>query len=534
MERYYDIVAGNTLLGALYAYPTLFDTQEAQALSEGDFSDPIAKVAYGIMYNLFAIGHTKFTTGVVESYIQGKPSIYNFYNTEIQIGEETYKQGEYYFSKLHEVGDATMFAPSFDKVKKMTLLRNLERNGVSVKEFYDWDAKNEKVVEFQNTWLDKVSVKEIADQVSDKISILMSSASSGADRISAHAGDGLKNLVESFEDSPDFGSPFPIPSLNTVTRGARLGKFYLRSAPTGGGKSRLMMADACHMAFDQIYDQKKRTWIPNGIKEGALFISTELDIEELQTLALSYITGINEDTILDGKLNKDDKEIVAKGIELIENSPLYFEVIPDFSIQEIEAAIRVYYREKDCKFFFFDYIHTSMKFLAEISSIANGMKLREDQILFMLSTSLKNLANNLHVFIESGTQVSGNWMEEELNQNLLRGSKAVADRLDVGMISTKVRPIDEAAVEEFVLKGYEKPNYIISFYKVRRGKYAGTKLWCNADLGTCRVKGLFLTDSNNILIPIDETTINVKKQAEKEIAYRDKKEGANKFKNSAF
>ena len=188
-----------------------------------------------------------------------------------------------------------------------------------------------------------------------------------------------------------------------------------------------MMADACHMAFDQISDQKKRTWIPNGIKEGALFISTELDIEELQTLALSYITGINEDTILDGKLNKDDKEIVAKGIELIENSPLYFEVIPDFSIQEIEAAIRVYYREKDCKFFFFDYIHTSMKFLAEISSIANGMKLREDQILFMLSTSLKNLANNLHVFIESGTQVSGNWMEEELNQNLLRGSKAVAD-----------------------------------------------------------------------------------------------------------
>ena len=68
-----------------------------------------------------------------------------------------------------------------------------------------------------------------------------------------------------------------------------------------------------------------------------------------------------------------------------------------------------------------------MKFLAEISSIANGMKLREDQILFMLSTSLKNLATNLHVFIESGTQVNGDYLEGELTQNLLRGAKSIAD-----------------------------------------------------------------------------------------------------------
>lgn len=181
------------------------------------------------------------------------------------------------------------------------------------------------------------------------------------------------------------------------------------------------MGDACHMAFDKIYDQKKRAWIPNGIKEGALFISTELDIEELQTMALAYITGINEDIILDGKLNDDDMEIVEEAIRMMNDSPLYFELIPDFSISEIESTIRMYYREHDCKFFMFDYIHTSMKFLAEISSIANGMRLREDQILFMLSTSLKNLANSLGVFIESGTQVSGNWMEDELNQNLLRG-----------------------------------------------------------------------------------------------------------------
>lgn len=534
MERYYDRATSNMLLGALYAYPALFETQEAQALGEGDFADPMTKVAFSIMYNLFSIGHSKFSEGIIESYIQGKPSIYNFYNKEIDTPEGKQRQGDFYFSKLREVGDPTLFKPSFDKVKKLTLLRNLERNGVSVKEFYDWDSENNKLIEAQNNWLEKTSLKDIADTVSDKISQIMAGSTNGSERVAAQAGDGLRSLIESFSETPDFGSPFPISTLNTITRGARLGKFYLRSAPTGGGKSRLMMADACHMAFDQLYNQKTQKWEENGIQEGALFISTELEIDELQTLALAYLTGIEEDLILDGRLDDDQKAVVAQGIEIMENSPLYFELIPDFSIQDIETTIRSYYREHDCKFFFFDYIHTSMKFLAEISSIANGMKLREDQILFMLSTSLKNLATNLHVFIESGTQVNGDYLEGELTQNLLRGAKSIADRVDVGVIATKVRPIDEAIVEELVANGYKRPNYIMSFYKIRRGKYAGTKLWCNANLGTCRVEPLYLTDSMNEVIPIDKTTINVKKQAERELRYRDKRSGSNDFKNSAF
>lgn len=289
------------------------------------------------------------------------------------------------------------------------------------------------------------------------------------------------------------------------------------------------------MAFDQIYDTRSGKWIDNGIKEGALFISTELDIEELQTLALAYVTGINEDIILDGKASDPQKEVLMKGIEILETSPLYFELIPDFSIQEIEATIRRYYREEDCKYFFFDYIHSSLKFIEEISSITNGMKLREDQILFMLSTSLKNLANKLHIFIESGTQINGNYLEAtELNQNLLRGSKAISDRVDVGEISLKPRPIDEPIIDEFVATGLPKPNYIISFYKIRRGKYAGTKLWCRADLGTCRVEGLFLTDSFNEPIPIDKTTINVVNRKDKNLQLRDKRMKTNEYRESAF
>jgi hypothetical protein len=43
----------------------------------------------------------------------------------------------------------------------------------------------------------------------------------------------------------------------------------------------------------------------------------------------------------------------------------------------------------------------------------------------MLSTALKDIANDLGVFVMSATQLNGNWQEFKgiRNQNLLRGSK---------------------------------------------------------------------------------------------------------------
>ena len=422
MTRLYKTQEANMLLGALYVQPSLFDNPKMTALSEADFSNKLHKVAYSIMANLYAVGHSKFNLGIIEAYINGRPSLSNFFYKEMELeDDDKVPQGEYYFEKLAEHGEPTTFEPAFDIVKKMSLLRQLDKNGVDVKKFYDWDAEEQKLISYQENWLEKTSLKDIANEISDSIAEVIAQTTISSSAESAQAGDGLRGLLASFKESPDYGSPSPIDMMDSITRGDRLGKFYLYSAPTGGGKSRIMMSRACFAAFDTYYDQSKREWVDNGIQEGSLFISTELDIEECQTMALAFLTGIDEEIILDGRFDKWQEEILLEAIEIMEKAPLYFEVIPDFSIQEIESTIRHYYREKDIKHVRFDYIHSSMKFLAEISSITNGMKLREDQILFMLSTKLKDLANQLHIFMESGTQVNGNWQEEELNQNLLRG-----------------------------------------------------------------------------------------------------------------
>ena len=61
----------------------------------------------------------------------------------------------------------------------------------------------------------------------------------------------IDELLEDLKENPEIGYPLFGHYVNTITKGARLKKFYLRSAATGVGKSRSMIADACYIACDK-------------------------------------------------------------------------------------------------------------------------------------------------------------------------------------------------------------------------------------------------------------------------------------------
>lgn len=94
------------------------------------------------------------------------------------------------------------------------------------------------------------------------------------------AGFEIRDLIENLKENPEVGVPLYGNLINTVTRGARLTKFYLRSAPTGMGKSRSMIADACYIGCNMIYD-KNFGWLHNGIAEPVLYITTEQKLDEV-------------------------------------------------------------------------------------------------------------------------------------------------------------------------------------------------------------------------------------------------------------
>ena len=320
-------------------------------------------------------------------------------------------------------------------------------------------------------------------------------------------------MIEKFKEHPEVGVPLYGNLINTVTRGARLKKFYLRSAATGVGKTRSMIADACNLGCNKIYDETFG-WIKNGTAEPVLFITTEQELEEIQTMMLAFLSNVNEEHIINGEYDGDEEDRVMFAAKLLKDSPIYIEELPDFSLQDVENKIKKNIRDHDVKYIFHDYIHTSIKILEEIQKRSGGIKLREDNILFILSNKLKDICNQYGVFIESATQLNGDWKDAKIpDQNLLRGAKAIADKIDYGSILLNVTQEDLDALGTILSSNlFEQPTIKLSVYKNRRGRFKGVILWCKADLGCCRIQPMFCTTYDYEMVSIDNIKIIVEEE----------------------
>jgi replicative DNA helicase len=269
-----------------------------------------------------------------------------------------------------------------------------------------------------------------------------------------------------------------------------------------------MIADACNIGCNKIYDEIFG-WIKNGTAEPTLYITTEQEKEEIQTMMLAFLSDVDEDHILYGRYEGDEEDRVREAAKILSESPIYIEELPDFSLKDIEDKIKKNIRDHDVKYVFHDYIHTSLKILEEITRRSGGVKLREDNILFMLSIRLKDLCNQHGIFIMSATQLNGDYQEAKTpDQNLLRGAKAIADKVDYGSILLGVKEEDLVALENILSANtFDKPNLKLSVYKNRRGRYKGIILWCKANLGTCRVKPMFATTYDYEILSMEDIKI---------------------------
>lgn len=499
-SKYIDTPSIVQVIGCVYKTPQLLDYSDKYTLTEEDFPDQFHKIVFGTIFKLHELGSERITVNNVLDYLSSRPK-----SEAIFIKQK----GEEWLLKAAENAETSAFDYYYNRVKKMTLLRAFDSYGIDVSDIYDPDnIVDIKKKQLQEDQLDNSSLETIVQKVQDKIDQIMATYVDDEWGEAIQAGDGIESLIIDLEKSPEVGVPLYGPLINTVTRGARLKKFYLRSAPTGVGKTRGMIADACYIACNRIYDDVFG-WIKNGICEPTLYITTEQEKGEVQTMMLAFLANVNEEHILNGKYEGDERERVFEAAKILHNSPLYIEILPDFSLQDVENKIKKNIRDHDVKYIFHDYIHTSLKILEEISRRSGGVKLREDSILFMLSIRLKDICNKYGIFIMSATQLNADYQTSETpDQNLLRGAKSIADKIDVGMVLLPATQDDIENLSQILTNNaFDKPSLKLSVYKNRRGRYKGIYLWCKADLGTCRVKPMFATTYNYEIIQIDNLKI---------------------------
>ena len=506
-SKYVDPTAITQVIGCVYNTPQLLDFTDRYTITDEDFVDEFHRIVFGAIYKIHELGAQKITLENISDFLSSRPK----YEAIFKVNK-----GEEWLLKVSENAKPLSFDYYYGRLKKMSLLRAYDRYGIDVSFIYDPDnILDTEKKQLQEDNLDNSSLEHIAQLIDDRIEQIKYEYVNDVEGVAVQAGDGIFELLDDLEQHPIAGSPLYGPLINTVTRGARLKKFYLRSAATGVGKTRSMIADSCYIACNKIYDDTFGSWIKNGIQEPVLYITTEQDKNEIQTMMLAFLSNVNEEHIIYNEYQGNEKERVIEAAKILKDSPLYIRELPDFSLQDVENEIKKGIRDHDVKYIFHDYIHTSMKILEEITRRSGGVKLREDNILFILSNKLKDICNQYGVFIMSATQLNGDYVDSKTpDQNLLRGAKSIADKVDYGSILLNVQDDDLISLEKILnTKLFDTPTIKMSVYKNRRGRYKGVILWCKADLGTCRITPMFCTTYAYELVPIDDIKITLEEES---------------------
>ena len=418
--RYVDIPSIIQVIGSVYQNPSLLDNDQ-YSFTLDDFTEEFHQVIFGSIYNLHQLGAKEITSANIEDYLEQRPKKLAVYKAN---------KGAEYLEKVSENSQLAAFNYYYHKMKKMTLFRAYnEKVGMDLSYIYDLNnIFDQKKKQAQEDWLDNHTEEDIANLINDKIEDVKLKYVDAVEEDIIQAGEGSDELWQELQITPDIGYPLYGNLINTVFRGARLGKFYLRSAATNVGKSRAMVADCCNIACDEIYDTVQNKWISNGTQEPSIYVMTEQIFSEVQTMMWAFISGVPEDHILTNRYEPGEIDRVIHAQEIIKRCPLYLKQLHDFSLKDIENVVKFSVRKYNVRYFFLDYIHSSMKILSEVSSRASVKGLREDNVLFMISVRLKDLATEYGIFIMSSTQLNGDYVNVNVyDQNLLRGAKSIAD-----------------------------------------------------------------------------------------------------------
>lgn len=505
---YINKIAVMQVLAGLIKDPLLFANNKYR-FDINDFQEQFHRIVYGAVDYLAHSGMEKIDYIDIDKFLQPYESQYKVFCDN---------RGIEYIQKILEMYDPKKFDYYYNTLKKYSLLVLLNSQGIDTSDLYDSSIVNPDEQQKMQERFDKMSVNDIITSEEVKVAEAKKLFGSSSDLVEGSAGDSLRELKEELKKTPVMGMPLMSPILTTLYRGQRFGCLNMTSAPSGIGKTRIAVGEACHLAIPEYYDCDKKQWISTGLEESVLLIETELELQEVQTMMMAHVSGIQESRILDGNYSKEEEQRLDKAIDLIEasKSRFFFVSITNFDSDDVINTIKSYYMTRHVNYVFFDYLSENIKMLAEGTRKTKVQGLRTDQILLQASTALKDCAKQLNIYIWTATQLSGDYKNvKEADSTSLRGAKSLADKTDCAAILLPVRDMDNPIIETYCAKGFEvKPNFVLHVYKIRRGTYQNIRLYTYFDRGTCRMYDCFVTDSNGVMLPVEPTYVKIGEKAE--------------------
>ena len=474
--------------------PELLSETDKYFLEPGDFTQQLDKFIFSAIYNLYVNGAEKIHAADVDNYLQQN-------SLAKQLMEK--ENGLSLLQDCEIESEVSNFNYYYNKLKKFNLIRELQLSKDDIDEIYCEDILNERYTEINNRF-ERMQAVDVVNMLKSKIANIENRYVLNNIAEESRPSDSIRQRVKEWKEKPEIGCMLQGEIFNTITRGGRKGKLYIRSAGSGVGKTRSMVGDACHIAYPIRFDPKVGKWVSTGSCEKVLYVMTEQDTEEIDTMIMAYLTGYNEDIFTYGTFDENDPRIQT-AMDIMERyaDNMNYAKVSDPCSSVIKNLFRRRNLQDGIENFFYDYIFSSPAMLDEY----RDLKIREDVALRMFTTTLKNLAVELNAFILTSTQLSNDDDPKGGFKDFrnVQGSKAIVNLADFACIMSRPSIEEINQVAEFKKSFGFTPNLVTDVYKNRRGRWNMVRIWSVHDLGTCRKHDLFITTAN--MKPVDNFII---------------------------
>lgn len=271
--------------------------------------------------------------------------------------------------------------------------------------------------------------------------------------------------------------------------------------------TRFFMQQICYRCLPRL-EFKDGIWKVVEMKdlERGYFVSVEQEPEELQTMILAFMSGVEEHKMLWQTWTQEEKERVQWAAEMLKTykDHLYIDRIPEPSIQKVRSTIVEKILDKHVSMVVYDYIAIP----EDDDNSASKRQLRSDQVLMQFSAMLKEVAVAYNIFMLTGTQITGSDPRNKMVRGFadIRDGKSIADKADFCMIGCECTDEEYDHIKEFCTQlNIERPNYVIDVYKNRSGVHKSCKVYRNQNLGNLRTTDLLMTTQSFKLIDRDGT-----------------------------
>lgn len=473
------------VLGGLMNKPDLLNETDKYFLEPSDFTKQLDRFIFSAIYNLYVNGAEKIHAVDIDNYLKDNV-------LARQLMEQ--ENGKSFLQDCEIESEVENFSYYYNKLKKVNLVRELQISKDKIDQIYCEDVLDEKYIEI-NDRFEKMQTVDIINILKSNVANIENKYVLNNVAEESRPSDTIRQKIKEWKQKPEIGCMLQGDIFNTITRGGRKGKLYIRSAGSGVGKTRSMVGDACHIAYPIRYDPKVNKWISTGSCEKVLYVMTEQDTEEIDTMILAYLTGYNEDVFTYGTFDENDPRIQT-AIDIMEkfSENMNYAKISDPCSSVIKNLFRRKNIQEGIENFFYDYIFSSPAMLDEY----RDLKIQEHVALRMFTTTLKNLAVELNAFILTSTQLNA---EDDPKGGFkdfrnIQGSKAIINLADFACIMSRPSVEELNQISEFKKSFGYTPNLVTDVYKNRRGRWNMVRIWSMHDLGTCRKYDLFITTAN--------------------------------------